>query len=166
MPNRLTVATIIGMAMLLAPNAHAQTLPVRSYVTLKMAQSAATTAIAECQAKGSNITVTVLDRTGETILFLRSDRARPHHAASSRRKAYTALTFGMPSGELGPFIAKHPEAAGLGDVEGVITLGGGLPMRSGQDIVGAIGVAGASTSDADEKCAQAGIERAFAEVTP
>jgi len=95
---------------------------------------------------------------GEPIIMMRSDDASPHHVESARRKAFTALTFKMPSAELAPFIKKHPGAAALADLNGIIALGGGLPIRSGEDLVGSIGVAGAPASDKDVACAQSGLD--------
>ncbi len=155
--NRSPFLTAAAMLSLMPLAAAAQGLPVKKYLPLDVAQIAASTAEKTCRAQGFSVTVYILDRMGETITMMRGDAASPHHVASSRRKAYTALTFKMPSGDLDPFIEKHPAAAALKDMDGVIALGGGLPIRSGEEIVGAIGVAGATGSDSDVGCAQAGL---------
>ena len=142
----------------------AGTLPVRSYLPLAMAQTAASAAMTKCRANGFSVVVFVLDRAGEPIVMLRGDDVSPHHVDSARRKAFTALTFKMPSGDLATFIERNPSAASLKDMNGVIAFGGGLPIWSGADIVGSIGVAGAwvkgATGDkeADVVCAQAGLD--------
>lgn len=136
----------------------AQGLPVKQYLPLELAQTAATAAITKCKADGFSVTVFVLDRFGEPIVMMRGDEASPHHVDSARRKAFTALTFKMPSAELAPFIEKHPSAAALANLNGIIALGGGLPIRSGDDLVGSIGVAGAPASDKDVACAQVGLD--------
>lgn len=151
----VAVASIVSFAPL---PALAQGLPVKQYLPLEMAQTAASAAVAKCKADGFSVTVFVLDRMGEPIIMMRGDDASPHHVDSARRKAFTALTFKMPSGELTPFLEKHPAAAALTDLNGIIALGGGLPIKSGQNIVGSIGVAGAPASDRDVACAQAGLD--------
>jgi len=41
----------------------------------------------------------------------------------------------------------------------VLVLGGGVPIKSGSDTIGAIGVSGSPTGEKDEACGQAGIDR-------
>src|ERR687896_661572 len=61
--------------------------------------------------------------------------------------------------------ANFPASAGALNLEKIATAAGGLPIRAGNDIVGAIGVSGSRGSPnapggaTDTKCAQAGIER-------
>ena len=45
------------------------------------------------------MSVAVVDRAGRLRVFLQGDRASPHNIELARRKAYTARTFGRPSGE-------------------------------------------------------------------
>jgi uncharacterized protein GlcG (DUF336 family) len=51
--------------------------------------------------------------------------------------------------------ATNPGAANLKDIADVIFLAGGLPIRSGAEVIGAIGVGSAPGGDRDEICAQA-----------
>ena len=44
-------------------------------------------------------------------------------------------------------------------IDNILFAGGGLPMRAGSDLVGAIGASGAPGFDKDEACAQAGIDK-------
>jgi uncharacterized protein GlcG (DUF336 family) len=136
-------------------------LPKKHYLPLELATTAAQAAVRHCEEGGYSISVFVLDRSGETIVSMRGDDAKPHHYASARRKAYTALTFQMPSGKLPELVTEHPEASGLLSMEGVIALGGGLPIKAGNDVIGAIGVAGGSSSSDGEACAEAGIAAIF-----
>jgi uncharacterized protein GlcG (DUF336 family) len=41
----------------------------------------------------------------------------------------------------------------------VLLLGGGLPIKIGDEVVGAIGAAGAPGADKDEACAKAGLDK-------
>jgi uncharacterized protein GlcG (DUF336 family) len=146
-------------------NAGQAALPTKYYLPLELAQKAAMAAMAQCRVDGFSVSVTVLDRAGEPIVFLRNDDSRPHHAEPSRRKAYTALTLGMPSGELPAFITSHPAAAQLVGLPGMSTLGGGLPIRSAGEVVGSIGVAGAPGGEKDVACARSGIDSIAARLT-
>lgn len=55
---------------------------------------------------------------------------------------------------------KNAGAATLGDIPGFVVLGGGVTVRAGDEVVGAVGVGGARGGNLDEQCAVAGIERA------
>ena len=48
--------------------------------------------------------------------------------------------------------------SGIRDLPRVVAAGGGLPIESAGSTVGAIAVSGAPGGDADETCAQAGID--------
>jgi len=54
---------------------------------------------------------------------------------------------------------KNPGAQNLGQIEGFLLLGGGMPVRAGNDVIGAIGVGGAPGGHLDDQCAQAAIDR-------
>lgn len=154
----LQLAALAIAAAQAAPTKEAPGLPTKRFLPLEVAKAAANAAVGQCAANGFSISVAVLDRSGGMIVYLRGDNAKPHHAGSARRKAYTALTFQMPSSQVAAFVASHPAAAGLLSMDGVIALGGGLPIKVGGDVVGAIGVAGGAKNGDDEPCAQAGID--------
>lgn len=48
-------------------------------------------------------------------------------------------------------------SSGLRNLPHVVALGGGVLIEAGGSILGGIGVSGAPSGDADEKCANAGI---------
>jgi len=50
-----------------------------------------------------------------------------------------------------------PDLPGFG---GSKALGGGLPIKAGNEVIGAIGVSGSPGADKDEACATAGIAQA------
>jgi uncharacterized protein GlcG (DUF336 family) len=113
----------------------------------------------QCRADGFRVSATVVDRAGQLKALLRDDDAGPHTLESSRRKAFTAASFRSGTAQLGQLVAANPAAANLVEIPEVLVLGGGLPIRSGGEVIGAIGVGGAPGGDRDEICAQAGIDR-------
>jgi uncharacterized protein GlcG (DUF336 family) len=131
------------------------------------ANEAAMTALEQCRKDGHRVAVTVLDHAGRTKVMVRDDGANPHTVQHSLNKAYTALTFRTASGEYGKrAAAAFPGSSGALHLDKITTAAGGLPIRAGKDIVGAIGVSGSPGTPGgpaggatDEKCAQAGIER-------
>jgi uncharacterized protein GlcG (DUF336 family) len=75
----------------------------------------------------------------------------------SRRKAFTALTYKRPSAEMEKAWANMSPGR---IIDGVIGIAGGLPIKVGDETIGAIGVGGAPGGDKDEACAAAGIAKA------
>jgi uncharacterized protein GlcG (DUF336 family) len=143
---------------------HAQTVLTERTLGVTAANEAAMAALEQCRKEGNRVAVTVLDHAGRTKVVLRDDGANPHTVQHSLNKAYTALTYRTASGEYGTRAAKSfPESSGALHLEKITTAAGGLPIRAGKDIVGAIGVSGspsgAGGGAGDEKCAQAGIDR-------
>lgn len=131
-------------------------------VSLGLAQAIAQGAIDQCRKDGNRVTATVMNRAGQVVVVLRDDGASPHTVDTSRRKAYTAVALRRASGELGQLVASNPanpSLAGLKDIAGVIILGGGLPIRVGNEVIGSVGVGGAPTADKDEACAKAGLDQ-------
>jgi uncharacterized protein GlcG (DUF336 family) len=123
-----------------------------------MAITMAQTAIATCTANGYRVSVTVVGRTGEVILQVRGDNAPPHTVENSQRKAYTARTFRMSSGDFATNLAKDPNRAAQ-FLTGVIAFQGALPIKVGDEVIGAIGVSGAPGGDKDEVCSKAAIDK-------
>jgi uncharacterized protein GlcG (DUF336 family) len=115
-------------------------------------------ALAECQKNGYKVSAAVVDRGGNLLAFVRDPTAGPHTAESSRRKAFTAMTFGMTSAAFSTLTA-NPVAAGLKDLTGVFALAGGVPIKIGNEVLGGIGVGGAPGGDKDEACATAGLQK-------
>ncbi|MGZ5115656.1 MAG: GlcG/HbpS family heme-binding protein [Burkholderiales bacterium] len=140
----------------------AQTIVQEPSISADAAQELAATALAYCRKEGHKVSITILDRSGRTKVALRDDGAAPHSFEHSLRKAYTALTYNMPSGEYGKRAAANPGAIGPQLLANITTAAGGLPIRAGNDVVGAVGVSGtpgsAGGGEADAKCGQAGID--------
>jgi uncharacterized protein GlcG (DUF336 family) len=137
----------------------AQEVLIQRQISLSLAEEAAVAAIERCRADGFRVSVAVVDRAGRLKALLRDDDAGPHTLDSSRRKAFTALSFRTGTTELVQLLATNPSAAGLVNISDVLILGGGIPIRAGQEVIGAIGVGGAPGGDKDDICAQAGIDR-------
>jgi uncharacterized protein GlcG (DUF336 family) len=155
---------MLAAGLALVTCAHgAQTLVTERTLSVDAALEIATTALAACRPHGTPVTITVLDHAGRIKVVLRDDGASLHSSEHSFRKAYTALTYGMPSGEYGSRAAKSPTSAGPLHLPNITTSAGGLPIRAGNAVVGAIGISGTPGAKgggaADAKCAQAGIDK-------
>lgn len=151
----LALSLIVGLISF----AQAQEVLTQKQISLSLAEEAAVAAIDRCRADGFRVSVAVVDRGGSLKALLRDDDAGPHTLDSSRRKAFTALSLRTGTTELVQLLATNPSAAGLANIADILILGGGIPIRAGQEVIGAIGVGGAPGGDRDDACAQAGIDK-------
>jgi len=151
------VAAALAAAGAAGP-AQAQGVRMDRNVSMKLASAIMTAAMEQCIADGYSVSVAVVDRAGQMVAFLRGDNTGPHTADLARRKAYTARTFRRSSLEW----AQRTEGtalAGQRSLADVIPLGGGLPIKVGDDTIGAVGVSGAPGQEKDEACARAALAK-------
>lgn len=147
-------------AMLFAPlPLAAQGLVVDRSIGGALAAEAAAAAVEACAARGYRVAASVVDRSGVLVAMLRGDGAGPHTVAASRAKAFTAASMRTGTSQVLETVRTNPGAARLPDIEGFLVVGGGLPIRAGDEVVGAIGVGGAPGGHLDDQCAEAGIAR-------
>lgn len=139
----------------------AEPLPTETFKILPaaLAVEAAQAAVAACKTQGYTISVSIVDRAGNPKLLLVGDGASALSRRLSRRKAYTAAMRRVSTGEL----AKQVAAPGafnptLYDTQ-LVTATVGLPIKAGDETIGAIGVSGAPGGDKDEACANAGLAK-------
>jgi uncharacterized protein GlcG (DUF336 family) len=147
----------IGLACILASSANAQLLA-RKDLTAAIAIALAETTIATCKANGFQVSVTVVGRNGEVLLQVRGDNTGPHTMENSFRKAYTSRTFRIPSGAMEERIKKDPTLS-LQYLAGFTSGRGALPIKVGEDVVGAVGASGAPGGEKDEACVQAALNK-------
>lgn len=146
----------VGIGMAAAP-ANAELLSHKD-LTASIAIEIVQTAIATCKTNGYAVSVTVVGRAGEIILQVRGDNTGPHTFENSFRKAYTARTFRAPSGALVDRLKADP-TLGLIHLTNVIANQGALPIKVGEDVIGAAGASGAPGGEKDEACIKAALDK-------
>lgn len=167
MPTSLLRAGVLSAAVIASTTPVTAALPTQKVLPLTVALTIAQTAYHTCVARGYQISVHVLDRSGQTVVALRGDGANPHTFENSRRKAYTALTFRASSAQLAKNLTDPAQAANAQaptTLPNIIAIGGGLPIKVGNEMLGAVGVSGAPGADLDEACAKAAIDKVEAEL--
>ena len=127
-------------------------------LTPEVALEMALAAQASCRENGYQVTVAVVDRMGVTQVLLRDRFAGQHTPESAQRKAATAVSFRAATLELAENTGPHSPQSGARHIDGVLMLGGGIPVTVSGSIVAGIGVAGAPSGKTDHGCAQAGID--------
>jgi uncharacterized protein GlcG (DUF336 family) len=151
---RFLITATFAASFVMPSSGNAQVLMQRD-VSLRMALTIAEAALAEC---GTTTSLAVVDRAGRIRVLLQGDTASPHNAELARRKAYTARTFRMTSAEW----AKRTETTSAGQrmLTDVIPLGGGVPIKVGDETIGGVGLSGAPMGQPQEEaCAKAGIAK-------
>jgi uncharacterized protein GlcG (DUF336 family) len=127
-------------------------------IPLLMAVTMAQTAIATCKTNGYAVSANVVGRNGEVIVAMRGDETGPHTLENSMRKAYTAKAQRRTSGEFASSV-KDNFTAGALHLSNIVPAQGALPIKVGDETIGALGVSGAPGGEKDEACAKAGIEK-------
>jgi len=134
-----------------------QTLEVAHELSLEMAQAAVDAAATRAEELNTRMNIAVVDGGNNLKAFLRMDGAWLGSIDIAIRKAKTARSFDMPTGELGEL--SQPGGA-LFNIEhsngGLITFPGGIPLKSADGaIIGAIGVSGSTVENDHEVAATA-----------
>jgi uncharacterized protein GlcG (DUF336 family) len=147
----------LALGCILALPANAQLLS-RKDLSASMAITIAQTTIDTCKANGYAVSVTVVGRNGEILVQVRGDNTGPHTIENSFRKAYTSRTFRSPSGALVDRVKAEP-TLGLIHLTNIIANQGALPIKVGEEVIGAVGASGAPGGEKDEACVKAGIDK-------
>lgn len=125
-------------------------------LSLDTANQLALATVASCRKMGYQIAVAVTDRSGTPLVFMRDPLAGHHTIEVARRKAYSAASFQAPTIEL-----QGGTMGALQHTENALLIGGGVPIRVGGHVYGAVGVSGAPAQkvmgDIDDQCARDGI---------
>ncbi len=124
----------------------------------KMAAMIAQAAFAQAEKDGLFVTVTVVDKSGQTLAVLRHHNAGVHTLRASYKKAYTANSQKRETAEIAKGIkdGSIPEDVRFLD-ENILIMDGGLPIFINGKVVGGIGVGGAHGNE-DVRIAKAGLE--------
>jgi uncharacterized protein GlcG (DUF336 family) len=127
-------------------------------IDLSTAQRLISAAHAEAHRRSVRISAAVVDAGGNLVAFARMDGAEIAGPALAVDKAYTAVANSIATAELAVLAAPGGELFGLQANGGgrFVIFGGGIPLRAEGEIVGGIGVSGASTAD-DVACAEAAV---------
>jgi uncharacterized protein GlcG (DUF336 family) len=154
----LTIATLIAACAGLAAPASAQAPQTEKNISMGLAMAIIQGTIDQCTKDGYKVSVTIVDKGGNVAAQIRGDGTNPHTMEFSRLKAYTSRTRGQTSLEFMKLVA-DPANAYLRQIPNVVAVGGGVPIKAGSEVIGAVGVSGAPGGEKDEVCAVAGIAK-------
>src|SRR5260221_7251532 len=157
MRRALMSIAVAGFTLFFGSNADAELLQ-RKDLSYAIAKAIAEGAIESCQSKGYRVSAVVVNRAGETLVAFRGDGSGPHTMENARRKAYTAMTFRQPTTAYAKrFADNDPTVRQQVTLPNVIAIGGGLPIKVGEDVIGGARVS--RSPGVDEPCLQAGTDK-------
>jgi uncharacterized protein GlcG (DUF336 family) len=152
------LALLASASILVAAPASAQAPQVEKNVSTGMALAIIQGTIEQCTKDGYKVSVTIVDKAGNVAASIRGDGTNPHTMEFSRLKAYTARTRGQTSLQVMKLL-EDPANAFIRQIPQVVGVGGGVPIKVGNEIIGGVGVSGAPGGEKDEVCANAGIAK-------
>src|SRR6266699_1034914 len=154
----VSLALLASASVVVAGPAFAQAPQVEKNVSMAMTMAIMQGAIYQCTTDGYKVSVTIVDKAGNGAAQLRGDGTNPHTMEFSRLKAYTARTRNQTSQQTMKMM-EDPANAFLRQIPGVVGIGGGVPIRAGNETIGGVGVSGAPGGEKDEVCANAGLAK-------
>lgn len=135
-------------------------------VSLALANELINATLAACHADGRSAVAVVVDRGGNLIAVQRDDSVGPHNTDAAVRKAFTALSTKTPTRLLAANARANPESHNLNTVDALLLIGGGVPLKVGSDVIGALGVGGSGGAAQDEGCAMQAIAKVLPAAAP
>jgi glc operon protein GlcG len=150
--HRLLATLAFACFAALSFSAHAQ-LADKKALTLDAAKKMAAAAEAEAVKNKWNVVIAVVDDGGHLIYLQRMDGTQTGSIEVAMGKARTAMAFKRPTKVFDELAKTRPSIVTLGDV---VLLEGGIPIKVGEQVIGAMGVSGV-TSQQDAQIAEAGI---------
>ena len=131
---------------------------IRRVIDIAGADAALAAAEAKAREQGSRVVIAVVDPSGELVALRRTPGAQVASSRVAVDKARTAAIFIRPSREMEEQVTNG--RLGALALHGAACLIGGIPLKVGDEVVGAIGTSG-ETPDEDEAISLAGAQAAI-----
>jgi uncharacterized protein GlcG (DUF336 family) len=103
-----------------------------------------------------NVTIAILDNSGQILMLTRGEEVGPHNTEAARRKAYTALSTKTPTLILSRNARTNPDTQNLATLPELLLLAGGYPLWHNGQVIGSIGIAGGGSPENDDFIAKSG----------
>ena len=127
-------------------------------MTPETALKAALAGQAACRKAGFQVSIAVVDRTGQVQVVLRDRFAGMHTTEAAVDKAWTAVSFKMDTTALAKVTAAGTAASGIRHMSRALAVGGGMLVQAAGAPYGGVGVSGAPSGESDDACARAAVE--------
>ena len=154
---RVRLAVLASLSVLATSPALAQAPQVEKNISMAMALAIIQGTIEQCSKDGYKVSVTIVDKAGNVAASIRGDGTNPHTMEFGRLKAYTSRTRGQTSLEFMK-LTSDPANAYLKQIPNTVAVGGGVPIKVGNEVIGGVGSSGSSQTQ-DDACAKAGVAK-------
>jgi uncharacterized protein GlcG (DUF336 family) len=153
---RRALGILVGLLLATAPVAARDVITQRT-VGMELARDLAQAAVEACRVDGWQVTAVVVNRAGDIQALLRDSLASRYTMQIAQEKAEAVILSGAASAD---FRRNRPDIRmEMNHVRGILMLEGGVPIRSGGALIGALGVSGAPGGDKDERCALVALDK-------
>lgn len=128
---------------------------------LRLAIEAVQAALDACAKNGYKVAAVVVNSKDEPIALLKADGALRIAVESAERKAFVVIRTQLPSAAAAERVKTDLDfARDLAATRRALPGAGALPIKVGDEVVGALGVGGAPPpGEHDEACARAGVAK-------
>ncbi len=132
--------------------------PAANGITLEEAHQVLMAARERAEEIGVSMNIAVVDAGGNLTAFIRMDNAWLGSIDIAQGKAFSARAFDMSTKDLGAESQQGKSLFGINASNHgkIIIFAGGIPLKDGERVVGAIGVSGGSVEQ-DQEVAEAGV---------
>lgn len=156
-----SIKPLAGAFLVLSTQAFAAQPPtlVQNNMSLSLANTLVQATMDACNAQGRSAVAVVIDRGGHLLSLQRDDNVGVHNTEAAQKKAFTALSTKTLSRVFAENARNNPDSNNLNTIDSLLLIGGGVPVRVGGEVVGAIGVGGAGGAAIDEGCALQALDK-------
>ncbi|HEY1722085.1 MAG TPA: heme-binding protein [Magnetospirillaceae bacterium] len=164
----LVNGSILGLGLVLAvgvgaaplDSAQADGLLTVHRIPAALASEAVAEAVASCARQHYAETAAIVDADGVLVAELRGDGVGAHSLDSAFSKAFTSASFKTDTLIMADRAKTNTALPILtSKLPHLLLLGGGVVIKAGDEVIGAIGAAGAPGADLDDACAKAGLDK-------
>lgn len=153
-----SLAVLASVSVFAAAPAFAQAPLAQKNISMALSLAIIQATLDQCTKDGYKVSVVIVDNSGNVAASVKGDGTGPHTLEFARLKAYTARTRSQTSLATMKQM-EDPANAFLKQIPGVVGVGGGVPIKAGNDVIGGVGVSGAPGGEKDEACANAGLAK-------
>jgi glc operon protein GlcG len=125
----------------------------RSVLELEEVEAGKDAALAFARQKGWDVTIAIVDASGDPVVLARMDNASPLSVETAIGKARTAALIGLPTKAVEAMVSDRPALLSMNRV----SVEGGVPVLFEGQRLGGVGVSGVQ-SHQDGEVAQAGVD--------
>lgn len=154
----VSLAILASISALAAAPASAQAPLAQKNISMALSLAIIQGTLEQCTKDGYKVSVVIVDNGGNVAASVKGDGTGPHTLEFARLKAYTARTRSQTS-QATMKQMEDPAFAFLKQIPGVVGIGGGVPIKAGNEVIGGVGVSGAPGGEKDETCANAGLAK-------